>query len=146
MCCPTLSEASVRFGGEYRRAQLEEFYHRHGLGILSLMAQWDREGRLSDSKVKAWPISCRRLQPNHFNHRARNPTRLVYVRPRSVFSGRLAVFSQLTFNYGVRWDYEGPLGDSKKDLSVFIPSRRLVFQGAGISHVIRQGTRTSRRG
>ena len=43
---------------------------------------------------------------------------------------------KLTVNYGLRWDYEGPLGDDKQDLSVFIPSKGgLVFQGAGIASV-----------
>ena len=28
----TVGKHQFRFGGEFRRAQLEEFYHRHGLG------------------------------------------------------------------------------------------------------------------
>jgi hypothetical protein len=36
----------------------------------------------------------------------------------------------------LRWDYEGPMGNDKKDLSVFDPSKGgLVFQGAGIDSV-----------
>src|SRR5204863_8241467 len=66
-----------------------------------------------------------------------DPTRLVYVKTFDLFFQDAWQFShKLTFNYGARWDYEGPLGNSKKDLSVFIPSKGgLVFQGAGIDHV-----------
>jgi len=88
-------EHQYRFGGEYRRAQLEEFYHRHGLGILSLMAQWTVEGDSADSKVKALAdFLAGDFNPNTSTIRARESTRLVYVRPSICFSGRLAVFSQ----------------------------------------------------
>jgi hypothetical protein len=45
--------------------------------------------------------------------------------------------SRLNLNYGVRWDYLGPMHDGEKDLSVFRPTNPnavngLVFQGAGI--------------
>jgi hypothetical protein len=47
---------------------------------------------------------------------------------------------KLDFNYGLRWDYEGPLHNSAKDLSVFRPNVSqlndgIVYQGAGISNL-----------
>jgi hypothetical protein len=48
------------------------------------------------------------------------------------------VTKTLNINYGVRWDYLGPMHDGYKDLSVFRPgspnagSTGIVFQGAGI--------------
>jgi hypothetical protein len=66
-----------------------------------------------------------------------DPTRLVFVKTFALFAqDAWQVNRKLTVNYGIRWDYEGPLGDDKKDLSVFIPSKGgLIFQGAGISSV-----------
>jgi outer membrane receptor protein involved in Fe transport len=135
-----------RFGGEFRRAQLKEFYHRHALGPSLSM----------DRKVRG-----RRTPP----HPAQPPTRRAAtswlspiswpVTPRAPAShwAILLVWSfvkdvnffaqdawqisrRLTVNYGLRWDYVGPLSDDQKDLSVFDPSLGgVVFQGGAISHV-----------
>jgi Carboxypeptidase regulatory-like domain len=148
----TFGKHQFRFGGEYRRAQLEEFYHRHGLGNIKF-----------DGSIGPWagPQGCGAATPTaacagvaspslaladflggYFNPGSStialgDPTRLVYVKTFDMFfQDAWQISHKLTFNYGVRWDYEGPLGDSKKDLSTFIPSKGgLVFQGAGIDHV-----------
>jgi len=135
----TVGKHQYRFGGEYRRAQLEEFYHRHGLGNIKFdgsVGPW--RGANVTSQVKSLAdFLAGDFNPNTSTIALGNPTRLVYVKTFDLFFQDAWQFSRkLTFNYGVRWDYEGPLGDSKKDLSVFIPSKGgLVFQGAGISHV-----------
>ena len=57
---------------------------------------------------------------------------------RQVFVNTFGVFAQdawqltpkLNVNYGLRWDYEGPLHNDKKNLSVFRPQLGgVVFQG-----------------
>ena len=67
-----------------------------------------------------------------------NTEREVYV---NSFSGSAAdayqVTKRLNINYGVRWDYLGPMHDGEKDLSVFRPDNPnavngLVFQGNGV--------------
>ena len=62
-----------------------------------------------------------------------NTERLVHVKTFALFAqDAWQLTSKLTFNYGLRWDYEGPLGDGRNDLSVFIPSKGgLVTQGPG---------------
>ena len=61
-----------------------------------------------------------------------NTQRLVFIKTFSLFAqDAWQVSPKLTFNYGVRWDYEGPPGDGKNDLSVFIPGNGLVTQGSG---------------
>jgi len=138
----TVGKHQFRFGGEFRRAQLEEFYHRHGLGNIKFngsVGPWSGDtDPINTSQVKSLAdFLAGDYNPNTSTIALGDPTRLVYVKTFDLFFQDAWQFShKLTFNYGARWDYEGPLGNSKKDLSVFIPSKGgLVFQGAGIDHV-----------
>jgi len=137
----TVGKHQFRFGGEFRRAQLEEFYHRHALGNLKFDGSggiWDADTVQTDSRVKSLAdFLAGTFNPTTSSIALGNPTRLVFVKTFDLFvQDAWQVSRKLTVNYGLRWDYEGPLGDDKKDLSVFIPSKGgLVFQGAGISHV-----------
>jgi hypothetical protein len=136
----TIGKHQFRFGGEFRRAQLEEFYHRHGLGNIKFdgsVGPWKGTG-LATSEVKSLAdFLAGDYNPNNSTIALGDPTRLVYVKTFDLFfQDAWQISHKLTFNYGARWDYEGPLGNSKKNLSVFIPSKGgLIFQGAGIDHV-----------
>src|SRR3984893_13849479 len=137
----TVGAHQFRFGGEFRRAQLEEFYHRHGLGTLRFdgtQGPWANDPTVTDKNI----LSLADFLGGYFNPSRTSialgdPPRLVIVKTFALFAqDTWQVNHKLTVNYGIRWDYEGPLGDDKKDLSVFIPSKGgLVFQGAGISSV-----------
>ncbi|HEY4784224.1 MAG TPA: TonB-dependent receptor, partial [Chthoniobacterales bacterium] len=135
----TVGKHQFRFGGEFRRAQLEEFYHRHGLGTLRFDGtQGPWAGSANDSNVLSLAdFLGGYLNPNRSSIALGDPTRLVFVKTFALFAqDAWQVSRKLTVNYGLRWDYEGPLGNDKKNLSVFIPSKGgLVFQGAGISSV-----------
>ena len=135
----TVGKHQFRFGGEFRRAQLEEFYHRHGLGTLRFDGtQGPWAGSANDSNVLSLAdFLGGYLNPNRSSIALGDPTRLVFVKTFALFAqDAWQVNRKLTVNYGLRWDYEGPLGNDKKNLSVFIPSKGgLVFQGAGISSV-----------
>jgi hypothetical protein len=135
----TVGKHQFRVGGEFRRAQLEEFYHRHGLGTLRFDGtQGPWAGTANDSNVLSLAdFLGGYLNPNRSSIALGDPTRLVFVKTFALFAqDAWQVSRKLTVNYGLRWDYEGPLGNDKKNLSVFIPSKGgLVFQGAGISSV-----------
>jgi hypothetical protein len=62
------------------------------------------------------------------------PQRLVYVNTFNLFfQDAWQLTHKLSVNYGLRYDYFGPLHDPKKDLSTFVPSKGgLLFQGAEI--------------
>jgi hypothetical protein len=139
----TVGKHQFRFGGEFRRAQLEEFYHRHGLGNLHFdgsQGPWRNDGSI-DNRVKSLAdFLAGYLNPDTSTIALGDPTRLVFVKTFSLFAqDAWQVNRKLTFNYGLRWDYEGPPGNDKKNLSVFIPSKGgLVFQGAGIGTIYPQ--------
>jgi hypothetical protein len=136
----------LKFGGEFRKIQLNEFYHRHAQGTFSFNGTeggWD----LSKSPVTAGitdTATIARIQSladflSGKVHQATitdgNPERLVYVKTFSGFGqDSYQITPKLNINFGVRWDYEGPLNDDKKDLSVFRPSLGgIVVQGQQIS-------------
>jgi hypothetical protein len=134
----TVGKHQVRFGGEYRRAQLEEFYHRHALGNFVFdgsQGPWATDTSVSSNVLALADFLAGDVARSSIA--VGDPTRLVFVKTFSLFAQDAWQINQkLTFNYGLRWDYEGPLGDDKKDLSVFVPSKGgLVFQGAGIDSV-----------
>jgi Carboxypeptidase regulatory-like domain/TonB dependent receptor len=134
----TVGKHQFRFGGEYRRAQLEEFYHRHALG--NFVFDGSQGPWATDSSVSSNVLALADFLAGDVSRASiavGDPTRLVFVKTFSLFAQDAWQFNQkLTFNYGLRWDYEGPLGNGDKDLSVFDPSKGgLVFQGAGISSV-----------
>ncbi len=134
----TAGKHQYRFGGEFRRAQLEEFYHRHALGNFIFdgsQGPWAADTTVT-SEVKAL-ADFLAGDVARSSIAVGDPTRLVFVKTFALFAQDTWQISQkLTLNYGVRWDYEGPLGNDKKDLSVFVPSKGgLLFQGAGIDSV-----------
>ncbi len=138
----------VRFGGEFRRVSLNEFYHRKAQGDFKFngaQGGWDLgksslAGSITDPALTARLLSLADFLAGDIQTAQitlGNPERLVYVHTFAVFAqDSYQVTPKLNLNAGLRWDFEGPLHDSKKDLSVFRPSLGgIVFQGGAISSV-----------
>jgi Carboxypeptidase regulatory-like domain/TonB dependent receptor len=134
----TVGKHQFRFGGEFRRAQLEEFYHRHALG--NFVFDGSQGPWAGDASVDSNVLALADFLAGDVSRSSiavGDPTRLVFVKTFALFAqDSWQVSSRLSLNYGLRWDYEGPLGNDKKDLSVFVPSKGgIVFQGQGIATV-----------
>ncbi|MGI4756389.1 MAG: carboxypeptidase regulatory-like domain-containing protein [Janthinobacterium lividum] len=121
----------MRFGGEYRQAQLDEFYHRHATGSFTfdgsqvVAGASGRVNALADflaGKTSSASITIG------------DPSRQVFVNTWFLNAGDSWQLSpKLNLNYGIRYDYEGPLHNQYQNMSVFRPaltaSNGLAFQG-----------------
>jgi len=144
-----------RFGGEFRQGHVDEFYYRHSLGKF-----------VFDGTQGPWAAYCAGKPAatgctNALGAKDNNIFALADFLAGDIQSGGIAVgdaerkvvvngvdfFAQdawqvtrrLNFNWGLRWDYFGPLHNGTKDLAVFVPSAGGVkIQGNGISNIFPQ--------
>ena len=126
----------LRFGGEFRQAQVNEFYHRRGTGKFvfdGTQGPW--AGDAIDTPTKALAdflagdVSSSAIAVG-------NPERFVTVNAYNFyFQDAWQVSRKLNVNLGLRYEYFGPMHSDRKDLAVFIPGKGLVVQGAGIDSI-----------
>lgn len=137
-----------RFGGEYRKAQVDEFYHIGALGMFlfdGTQGPWYSDfqsgtGFFKNINTTNYDFNILELADfmagnvHLSSDTIGQPQRLVYVNTFSLFfQDAWQLTHKLSVNYGVRYDYFGPPHNSQKDLSTFVPAKGgLVFQGAGI--------------
>jgi outer membrane receptor protein involved in Fe transport len=133
-----------KFGGELRKAQLDEFYQRHALGSFTFDGT---QGPITNSPSgDSYGTGDSRIDAlaDFLAGNVKTSSIALGDPDRQVFVNTLAFFAQdswqlspkLNVNYGLRWDYEGPLHNSWKNLSVFRPSLGgVVYQGDQISNL-----------
>jgi hypothetical protein len=143
----TKGKHQLRFGGEYRQAQLDEFYHRHATGSFTFDGTRTTAIATANNGGHA-PKANPDLQDGYRYSLADfltgqtsaasitigDPERQVFVNTWFLNAGdSWQLTPKLNVNYGIRYDYEGPLHNSNKDMSVFRPgltaSNGLAFQG-----------------
>ncbi len=130
-----------RFGGEMRQGHVDEFYFRHSRGAFNFdgtQGPWPKcassdqvcpavnalsdflAGRVVSSSIAVGNAE-RKVVVNGFDFFAQDSWQLT---------------RRLNVNWGLRWDYFGPLHSSHKDLAVFIPSAGgIKIQGNGIGDI-----------
>ena len=135
----TVGKHQFKFGGELRKAQLDEFYHRHALGTYTFDGS---QGPLGGTDSYGTGDSRIDALADFLAGNVKTSSIALGDPDRQVFVNTLAFFGQdawqlspkLNVNYGLRWDYEGPLHNQWKNLSVFRPDQGgVVFQGAQIN-------------
>jgi Carboxypeptidase regulatory-like domain/TonB dependent receptor len=131
----------LRFGGEVRQGRVNEFYHRRGTGKFSF-----------DGTQGPWAGSCAATDQVCLNTIALadflagdvstssiavgNPERFVRVNGFNLFAqDAIQISRKLNLNFGLRYEYFGPLYSPNKDLAVFIPGRGMLIQGHGIGSI-----------
>ena len=130
-----------RFGGEMRQGHVDEFYFRNSLGSFAFtgtQGPWPTcaatdQVCLSTNALAdflAGDVTSSTIAVG-------NAERKVVVNGVDFFAqDAFQVTSRLNVNWGLRWDYFGPLHSSAKDLAVFVPSAGgIKIQGNGISSI-----------
>jgi hypothetical protein len=137
-----------RFGGEIRKSQVNAFYHRRSRGLFVLdgtQGPWfpdfqNGSGFFQSIDPASYDFNILTLADFMAGDVSRSSMiigqteRLVHVNTFDLFfQDAWQLTPKLSVNYGVRYDYFGPLHDSGKDLSVFLPARGgLLLAGADI--------------
>src|SRR6266478_3445171 len=154
----------LRYGAEVRQAHLNEFYHRRGTGKFifdGLQGPWSGATGCGAATV---PAACATLASNNQLPGAEaladflagsvagatsafptlvgstiavgNPERFVVVNAFNLyFQDGWQVSHKLNLNFGLRYEYFGPLHSDKKDIANFIPGQGFRIQGAGLDSI-----------
>jgi len=126
-----------RFGGEFREAHLNEFYHRRGTGRFNFdgtQGPWasnaicvTNPNECSLADFLAGDVSSSTIAVG-------NPERWVKVSAYNLFFQDSWQFTKrLNLQYGMRYEYFGPMGSTKTDIANFIPGAGFKIVGNGLS-------------
>ena len=140
----TLGKHEFHFGGEFRQAQIDDFYQSGQRGTFvfdGTQGPWSgSQGTACDALATTTPESAPSTSdPNHvyaladflagcFDSGATSivqgdPKRQVFVNSWALFASDTWQFTpRLNVNYGLRYEYTGPMHDPWKDLTTFLPS------------------------
>ncbi len=140
----TRGKHQFRFGGEMRQGHVNEFYYRHSLGQFTFDGTQGPWKGSCGPAATATPVCLDTLALADFlagdvsssSLTVGNAERTVTVNGLSFFGAdQWQVTRKLNINFGLRWEYFGPLHNDSKDLAVFIPGKGIVVQGNGISGI-----------
>jgi hypothetical protein len=128
-----------RFGGEVRQGRVDEFYYRRSLGSFNFTGTYPGT---------PWSGTCASSDPtcaladflagdvDSASIAVGNAERKVRVTGVDFFGqDAWQVTRRLNLNFGMRYEYDGPLHSTAKDLAVFIPDKGLSIQGNGIDSI-----------
>ncbi|HWA95735.1 MAG TPA: TonB-dependent receptor [Terracidiphilus sp.] len=137
----TIGKHQLRFGGEYRQMQLNEFYWRHSAGSFTFDNTYPSPWQ-NDPDVDSRTASLANFLAGYLSLGSQafgDPERTVYSHAYDLFAqDSYQVTANLNVNFGLRYDFMQPMHNDKKDLSVFRPgttSTYIAFQGSDISSV-----------
>ena len=134
-----IGKHELRFGGEFRQAQLDEFYHRKERGAFTFNGTegpWAAPGATplyTDTQTLALADFLAGYSQSSSLQRG-DTTRQVFVNTYDLFfQDAWQLTPHLNLNYGARYDYLGPLHNDRKDLSVFRPGLASTTYPPGIA-------------
>ena len=145
----TVGAHQLRFGGEFRKSRVNEFYHRRGTGQFNFDGSQGPWSGPTGCGSATPPAACAGLNTNttaladflagdvlSSSIAVGNPERFVTVNAFNLyFQDAWQVTRKLNLNFGLRYEYFGPLHNDDKDLAVFVPGKGLLIQGAGLDSV-----------
>ena len=149
----SVGKHQFRYGAEVRRGKLDEFYHRRGTGRFSFdgtQGPWFASCKGADPTKNIGPAGCQTLVTNNQLADAEsladflagdvasstivvgNPERFVHVNAFNAYiQDSFQVTKKLNLNYGLRFEYFGPMQSDNKDIANFVPGTGFVVQDSG---------------
>jgi len=115
----TTGAHSYKFGYEFRRTFVDQFFDSNHRGKLSFAATLDANGNVIKSALANF------IAGNIASGSASvgSSTRDTYQNNHGLyFQDSWRLNHKLTFNYGLRWDYFGVIGEQKNRFSIFDPA------------------------
>lgn len=160
----------MRFGGEVRRVNVDDFYQTNGRGSFHFdgsQGPWDLPAGTKIATTPCTKLATKNLGTyapgyaptdnfdtnvlfladfmagciSNANIVEGDPKRFVYVNSFNLFAqDTWQVSKRLNLNYGLRWDYTGPVHNGAKNLTTFDPNVKggLAVAGATISNLYQQ--------
>jgi hypothetical protein len=147
----TIGKHQLRFGGEVRQGQVNEFYHRRGTGKFTFDGtQGPWYNALNCDSHSAGPVSaaCAGIgspgtvdaalaladymagRVSSSTIAVGDPERFVTVNGFNLYyQDSWQLTPKLNLNLGMRYEYFGPLHSDRKDLANFVPGKGLLIQG-----------------
>jgi Carboxypeptidase regulatory-like domain/TonB dependent receptor len=151
----TAGKHEYRFGGEFRQAQIDDFYQSGERGTFVFdgsQGPWSgNAGTACDALATTTPESAPSTNdPDHVyaladflagcydasitNIVQGNPKRQVFLNSWALFAQDAWQFSpRFNVNYGLRYEYTGPMHNSTKDLSTFLAGAPNGIATAGVN-------------
>ncbi len=138
----------LRFGGEVRQGQVDEFYFRRSTGVFNFdgtQGPWNNFCG-ANAAVSGCDATTRALADflagdvSTSSISVGNAERKVLVNSFDFFGqDNWQITPRLNLNLGLRWEYFGPLHSSgpEADLGVFVQGQGLQLQGAGVPTVFK---------
>jgi Carboxypeptidase regulatory-like domain/TonB dependent receptor len=136
-----------RFGGEYRKAQVDEFYFRNSLGSFNFDGSQGVGHKGYPVNPNGYGSTVKALadflagEVDTSSFASGDAERMIYVNSYDLFAqDAWQLTPRLNVNYGLRYDYVGPLHNGDKNLPTFVPGSAtgLVVQGDGIDNLYPQ--------
>jgi len=126
----TFGKHQFRYGAEVRRANLNEFYHRRGLGKFVFdgsQGPWANSTTIDPLTKALADFLAGDVQSATIA--VGDPERWVSVDAFNLyFSDSWQVTKKLNINYGVRYEYFGPMSSDRNDIANFVPGTGFVVQ------------------
>jgi len=121
----------LKFGAEYRRAQLDVFYEINKRGTFTFdgaTGPWKSDSSVSSNEKALADFIAGYFSASSGARIARGDLQRVYQQNSFDWwvHDNYQITSRLNINFGVRYTYHGVLNDDKNSLTNFIPSRGIV--------------------
>jgi hypothetical protein len=129
-----LGAHQLRYGLEIRQAHLNEFYHRRGLGKFTFdgtQGPWAGSTTCTNNPTLCALADFIAGDVATSTIAVGDPERWVKVNAFNAYGqDNWQINKKLNLNFGLRYEYFGPMHSDKQDLANFVPGTGFVTQGA----------------